>query len=157
MEALFVVECIAPAEYHIDRFLPPTPVRVLVDHRGNAVAVDSLPPSPPAQTGQAQTAGGRALASRTDMRDRILPRMIESTKQLADTEVGAIVTRARKSMRVQLDAEIMRLRQLQKVNRSVRDAEIEALVTQRGDLDTYIAAARVRLDGVRLIHRGPGR
>lgn len=34
LEAVFVLECIAPPELHADRFLPPTPMRVLVDHTG---------------------------------------------------------------------------------------------------------------------------
>ncbi len=157
LEAIYVVECIAPAVYHVDRFLPPTPVRVLVNHHGHAVAVDALPTAPAAAVGQAQTAGGRALASRADMRDRILPRMVDAAGQLAGAEVGAIVGRARDAMHAQLDAEITRLRELQRVNRAVRAVEVDALVDQRRALDTYIAAARLRLDGVRLIHRGPAR
>ena len=31
IEAIFVLESVAPARLHVDRFLPPTPVRVLVD------------------------------------------------------------------------------------------------------------------------------
>ncbi|MEM8868563.1 MAG: RNA polymerase-associated protein RapA, partial [Verrucomicrobiota bacterium] len=34
VEAIFVLECVAPAKLHVDRFLPPTPVRMVVDMTG---------------------------------------------------------------------------------------------------------------------------
>ena len=34
IEAVYILESIAPARLHVDRFLPPTPVRVLVDMQG---------------------------------------------------------------------------------------------------------------------------
>ena len=32
LEALFVVECIAPPQLLVDRFLPPAPIRIIVNH-----------------------------------------------------------------------------------------------------------------------------
>jgi ATP-dependent helicase HepA len=66
-----------------------------------------------------------------------------------------IVAQARQEMCTQLDPEITRLRALQQVNRSVRSEEIELLVQQRGALDEHLRTARLRLDALRLIHRGP--
>ncbi len=37
LEALFVLECVAPTRLHMDRFLPPVPLRVLVDQHGREV------------------------------------------------------------------------------------------------------------------------
>ena len=34
LEAWIVVECVAPARLHVERFLPQTPLRILVDHKG---------------------------------------------------------------------------------------------------------------------------
>ena len=34
LEAWLVVECVAPARLHVERFLPQTPLRILVDHKG---------------------------------------------------------------------------------------------------------------------------
>ncbi|MEQ1731433.1 MAG: hypothetical protein ABL982_23935, partial [Vicinamibacterales bacterium] len=67
------------------------------------------------------------------------------------------VDAARTEMRGQLDHEIERLRALQQVNRAVRDDEIDALLAQRRALEAYLDDARLRLDAVRLIHRGPQR
>lgn len=157
LEAIYVLECLAPPGYHVDRFLPPTPIRIVVDARGESAPAEAAVPPPSAGAAPRQAAAVRALLSSSDVRDRLLPTMIAGAKALADAHVGAIADGARDTMHAQLDAEIGRLRALQAVNRSVREAEIDALVEQRHALDSVIGAARVRLDAVRLILRGPGR
>jgi ATP-dependent helicase HepA len=57
-------------------------------------------------------------------------------------------------MRSRLQHEVARLRAIQKVNRSVRDAEVASIVDQQQALETYMDGARLRLDAIRLIHRG---
>jgi ATP-dependent helicase HepA len=49
------------------------------------------------------------------------------------------------------------LRALQRVNRSVRQEEVEALADEREALDRALAGSRIRLDSVQLIDRGPRR
>ena len=58
-------------------------------------------------------------------------------------------------MATQLDREIERLEHLRRVNASVRAEEIDLLRTQKIELDRHLAAARLRLDAIRLIRRGP--
>ncbi len=140
---------------HLDRFLPPTPVRVAVDHRGRD-ATDLVLSATTLAT-QTRATGGQALLSRSDIRDTLLPHLLDRTRQVADEQIPLLVTSARTEMHRQLDSEIGRLRDLQQVNRTVRDDEVDALVAQRRALDTYLDEARLRLDAVRLIHRGPQR
>ncbi len=151
LEAVYVLECLAPAPVHVDRFLPPTPVRVAVDHRGRdasgALETGVLAKEPGARTAQ-------ALLARPDIRDTLLPRLLQSTKQLADAQVPEIVERARGDMRAQLTREATRLRELQRVNRTVRDEEIVLIDDQRRALDAYLDATRLRLDALRLVYRG---
>lgn len=50
VELVYVVEAQAPKQLQLNRFLPPTPVRMLLDKNGNNLAArSSLKPSPPAQ------------------------------------------------------------------------------------------------------------
>jgi ATP-dependent helicase HepA len=152
LEAIYMLECVAPPQFHLDRFLPPTPVRVLVDHRGRDLGMLL---SHLTLTRHLKAGEGEALLERPDFREALLPRMIERTQDLADLKVGAVVAQAHLDMVAQLERETTRLRDLQRVNRSVRDEEIEVLVQQQATLARYIGAARLRLDALRLIHRGP--
>ena len=151
LEAIYMLECIAPPHFHLDRFLPPTPLRVMVDHRGQDVG-EAIPH----QSLKRHLKGGegRGWLERQDIREEMLPRLLEQTKGLADRSLVGLVARARLDMNARLDLEIARLRDLQKVNRSVRNEEIELLIQQQQALDQHIGAARLRLDALRLIHRG---
>ena len=151
LEAIYMLECIAPPQFHLDRFLPPTPIRVMVDHRGRDVGA-ALPHQ--ALSRLLKHGEGHALLERPDIRETILPRLIEQVRALADRQVGGFVTQARRDLKAQLEQETDRLRDLQKVNRSVRDEEIALLVQHQSALDQHIRGARLRLDALRLIHRG---
>jgi len=113
VDAVYVLECVAPLHLHIDRFLPPTPIRVKV--------------------------------SEDDLESAL-----EESQEMAQAQVGAIVDQARFEMSSQLQNEIVRLKELKKVNPSVRQQEIDLLVAQRRDLDEHIGNARIRLDAVRI-------
>ena len=153
LEAVFVLECIAPPELHVDRFLPPTPVRVLVDHAGkdesgtwDAVAfARALKPT-----------DVHALLDLPGLRDDLLPELVERAETLATQRVGPLTTQATRMMNETLGREIARLTALQRVNPNVRPEEVAALVGQQASLAEHLRNARLRLDAVRLIRRGPG-
>ena len=96
-----------------------------------------------------------ALLDQPELREELLPSLIEKAQSIANRQVPGIVAQARKEMSAQLDHEIARLRELQKVNRSVRAEEIDLLVQQQRALDQHLTSARLRLDAIRLIQRGP--
>lgn len=153
LEALFVLESIAPASLHVDRFLPPTPVRVAVDHAGRdatAIVPDRL------ERTQASSSG-RALLARPDVKDRLVPRMLERARATAEASVPTLVESACQRMRTTLDGEIARLTHLQRRNPVVRSEEIAAIREHRDALDAHLRRSRLRLDAVQLIYRGPER
>jgi ATP-dependent helicase HepA len=142
LEAVYLLECVAPPELHVDRFLPPTPVRVLVDQTGKASDED-----PVLKSGDLD-----ALAEEMDVHE-LIPFLIQNAEAIARQRVSSIVENARREMRVQLETEICRLAELKKVNRSVRREEIDLLATRQRALDQHLSSARLRLDAMRMIYR----
>ena len=153
VEAVYVLECIAPPPLHVDRFLPPTPLRILVDHRG--IDLGATHPAG-SQVRQLKNAQHPALLDQPEFREDLLPELLAKTSQLATQKVPALVAQARKEAAAQLGHEISRLQALAKVNRSVRPEEVALLTKQKAALDQHLAGARLRLDAVRVIQRGPG-
>jgi ATP-dependent helicase HepA len=152
LEAIYLIECIAPPPLHIDRFLPPTPVRVLLDHRGQdagAITTELL-------ERHLKRGSPYPLLDQAEVREDLLPVLVQKTGILANNRIPALVAQARLEMCTQLDHEIARLKELRKVNRSVRAEEVDLLIEQKSALDHHLANARVRLDAIRLIQRGPG-
>jgi ATP-dependent helicase HepA len=142
LEAIYLLECIAPPDLQVDRFLPPTPIRIVVDHEGKQLRERMI-----------LTPGdAHALLEHPDLRDRF-PFLMERTKAIAEERAAVVVDTARKDMAAQLDPEISRLRELKKVNRSVRAEEIELLLGQRRAIDGHLGGARLRLDSIRWILR----
>ena len=152
LEAVYVLECIAPPALTVDRFLPPTPLHVVVDHRG---ADASAAFTTARRTLSLLKGNPHPLLDRSELREELLPELLAAAAELARRQIPAMVSRARQEMTQQLGHEITRLQELRKVNRSVRPEEIEALREQQDALARHLAGARLRLDAIRLIQRGP--
>ena len=152
LETVHLLECIAPSALHVDRFLPPTPIRVVIDQRGTDVTSSLI-----AGLAGAKLRPGNpySLFDQAECRDELLPLLLTAANQLAAQRISHHVEAARQAMTVQLRHEVSRLRELQKVNRSVRAEEIDLLLEQQRALDQHLRESRLRLDAVRLIQRGP--
>ena len=142
---MFVLETLAPARLHADRFLPPTPLRVLVNHKKESLTLD-LP--------ELEKGLPHKLLDNPKIGREIIPGMLEAAERFADAEAKAIISTASASMTAQLQSELDRLTSLRAVNDHVRPEEIELTQTQLAELTTTLAQSRLRLDAVRLIWKG---
>jgi len=151
LEAIYVLEALAPPALHADRFLPPTPLRILVDHQGRDQS-RNLPRA--AYLRQLEEANPGTLMEQPGFRDGLLPRLMSSAQRLAQGRIPGLIEKVRKTASQQLREEEARLRALQRLNPAVREDEIQLLASHREQLDAHLAAARLRLDALRIIHRG---
>ncbi len=145
LETVFVLETLAPARLHADRFLPPTPLRVLVNHKKESLTLD-LP--------ELEKGLPHKLLDNPKIGREIIPGMLEAAEGFADAEAKAIISTASAAMTAQLQAELDRLTSLRAVNDHVRPEEIELTQTHLNELTTALAQSRLRLDAVRLIWKG---
>lgn len=144
VETVYVLECLAPPHFHADRFLPPTAVRIVVDHQGNEMANAF-------SSDMLATERDHAIVEDPEVREELLPDLLAKADAFAQAKVPPLVNEARKNMNAQMNHEIARLKELRKVNRSVRREEIELLASHQHALDHHLTAARLRLDAIRLI------
>ena len=75
LEVLAVVECVAPAPLHVDRFLPATPIRVVVDHALAEHTQDEALSSAPLEKGDIFR-----LLDRGAVKKKLLPAMFAQTQ-----------------------------------------------------------------------------
>jgi ATP-dependent helicase HepA len=150
LEAVFTIEPVAPPALHLDRFLPSTPVRVVVDTASRDVSGE-------VELSSADLLPGSIfpILDNARIKHKILPAMLDACRRLASARAALVASQASQKMRSVLGLESERLRDLKKSNPHIRDEEITALDAQAGELDTRIAEAPLRLDAVRLIWRTP--
>ena len=151
LEAQFVVETVGGSHLSVDRFLPPTPIRVVVDHTGKEVTEAY----PAALFDQRLIPGSmdELLASEA-FTEVMLPRMIASATEWSQSHAAGIKSQAQRQMQAVLDQEIGRLRALQQRNPQIREEEIQLARDAQQQLTTRISEAQVRLDGLLLVRRG---
>ncbi|WP_050029339.1 RNA polymerase-associated protein RapA [Verrucomicrobium sp. BvORR034] len=146
LETCYILECTAPASLHADRFLPATPVLVTVDHaQADRTGDHGIRP---ARLDRGDIA---KLLDRGVVKKKVLPSMLSTSKKLAATQMEKLTASAVEAMEAQLQSEIDRLEDLQKINDHVRPEEVEALRKEKDELTKAIAGATLRLDGLRLV------
>jgi len=150
LELIFVLETAGKQSIDIDRFLPHTPLRIVVDHSGNEVTESYSV----AMLNKSVIPGKiDPLLDNEAFVDILLPKMISSATEIAeemgDQEIGKGLERMKRT----LDHEINRLTALQKKNKDIRTDEIQAAIEEQTTLSALLKKARVRLDAVQLIRK----
>ena len=150
LELIFVLETSGKQRIDIDRFLPHTPLRIVVDHTGEEVT-DSYSV---AMLNKSVVLGRiDSLLDNDAFVETMLPDMISSATEIAEKMGEQEIEKGLERMKRTLDHEINRLTALQKKNKDIRPDEIQAAIEERNTLSALIQKARVRLDAVQLIRK----
>jgi ATP-dependent helicase HepA len=150
LEAWIIVECVAPSELHIERFLPQTPVRIAVDHKGGIQTENQ-----PLFDAKLRRGDAAALLRNEAVKRKILPEMLSKIQTLGSFAGEIVIKAALGEMHALMTSEISRLRDLAEINDHVRSEDIELLEDRTTSLTQAIENARVRIDAVRLIWKAP--
>ena len=148
LEALYTVHCPAPESLQLSRFLPVSPVRLLVDVKGKDLSA-TLP-------------HGRLNDMCSNIRRRtaqsIVPQirpqvetMVDHAERLAEPHLEPLRESALAGVRELLEPEIQRLESMKKVNPAIREDEIAFFREQLSAAETAIGQASLSLEGIRVI------
>ncbi len=146
LEALFVLECSAPKSLQVGRYLPPTPLRICLDAKGQPSDIDFDNVRPTGKKVAQQLVG--ALKPQ-------LEKQINQASTVAHAQANTILQGALATMRDSLSAQADRLKTLQTRNPAVRDDEIEFIQQQMHALEKALTTADVRLDALRVVVNNP--
>ncbi|WP_413478214.1 RNA polymerase-associated protein RapA [Vibrio hibernica] len=148
LELVYVVDAQAPKRSGINQFLPKTPIRLLMDAKGN-----ELSEQVPFDTFNRQLSPiNRHMASKvaSSVQDQIHA-LIEQAEQAVLPRLDEVRHSANSEMQQKLNGELERLLALKAVNPNIRDEEIDILEQQMQQLSGYIESAQLQLDSLRLI------
>lgn len=148
VELIYMIESQSPKGLQLNRFLPPTPVRLLLDSKGNDLA------------GQVNfdTLQNKLKLLSKDIANKMVKMARPNIEQLIKlgehkiTEIAqAKIQEASKLADQTLSTEINRLIALKAVNKNIRQVEIDVLEKQRLVSLEELSKASWRLDSLRVI------
>ena len=143
LEICYVLECIAPAALHADRFLPRLPLRVVVDHQRRDCSADqALIQAKATDADPSTTKTARAAVTQLDL--------AATAATLAALWQTKAIASALKKMHRTLGSELARLHDLATRHGHVSEEEITALQSQQTTLENALSQARLRVDAVRI-------
>jgi ATP-dependent helicase HepA len=148
LEFNFIVEASAPSALQLQRYLPATPLRLLLDKNGHNLSAKVSFEQLNKQLKPVGRQTGSKLAGA--LQTAIHPLIAQAVK-MAESQLGDIVLNARQQAEQALNERLQRLTALRKYNPSVRQDEIDAVASQQQQLALYIDKARLKLDAIRLI------
>jgi ATP-dependent helicase HepA len=150
LETVFILEATAPGHLHLDRFLAPEPLRVLVDGQGEDLS-HLLPRMDASELEQAPTG---LLEEHHELFDKLVPKLLEAAAERVHIRQSNAKREAHKEAEKRLGAERDRLRSLMSINPSVSQAEVDEADRLLQEVLRHIATAELRLDAVRLVILG---
>ncbi|WP_435955273.1 RNA polymerase-associated protein RapA [Dryocola sp. BD626] len=148
VELVYVVEAKAPKQLQLNRFLPPTPVRMLVDKNGTNLAAQVEFESFNRQLSAVNRHTGSKLVNAVQPDVHAILQLAE---QKVEEAAQVLIKAAREEADEKLSAELSRLEALKAVNPNIRDDELEAIEINRLQVLESLAQANWRLDALRLI------
>ncbi|MDI9220443.1 RNA polymerase-associated protein RapA [Pantoea sp. EA-12] len=148
VEMIYVVEAQAPKSLQLTRFLPPTPVRLLMDRAGNNLAGKVEFESFNRQLNAVNRHTGSKLVNAVQQE---VHEILTQAEKMIVPEAQALIAAAKVEADEKLSAELSRLEALKAVNPNIRDDEVEALESNREQVLDSLGDAGWRLDALRLI------
>ena len=148
LELMYMADASAPKSSQLYRYLPPTPIRVLLDKAGNnlsdKVDYDGFD--------RQLSAVNRHIGSKlvTASQAQIYP-LLPKAQDVAEEQLDKLVEQARENMTTQITAELERLESLKAVNPNIRDEELDHLREQIQELSGYLNDCPLQLDAIRLV------
>ncbi|MGB0428871.1 MAG: RNA polymerase-associated protein RapA [Bacteroidia bacterium] len=148
LELLFILETPSAQNLGINRFMPNTPIRIVVDHTGEEVT-DNYPEE--LLNKQLVRAQIEPLLDNEALVENVIPAMVAAATEIANQQGVLEKAKGLRKMTTQLNHEIDRLQRLQEKNNNIRPEEIEIAQKEQSVLKNVIGDARVRLDAVQLV------
>lgn len=148
VEFNFIVEASAPAQLQLNRYLPATPIRILLDKSATnlsaKVSFEQL-------NKQLKPVGRQTGSKLVNALQSYVHPLISQATQFAEQQLPLIQAQAVQQVTEQLNQQHQRLTALRQLNPSVRPDEIDAVLEQKQQLLDYVSKARLKLDALRLI------
>jgi len=148
LECLFLVECSAPTVLQLNRFLPVTPIRILIDQESEELSDCFLHGD---LTEVENDIDAEQITAFMVSQHKEINALLAQAEGHAEIAMQDIIAEANTLMLKTLAREIKRLEALSKVNMGIKAEDLKSLKDKAILGHGYIGDAKLRLDAVRFI------
>ncbi|MDF0533051.1 RNA polymerase-associated protein RapA [Shewanella yunxiaonensis] len=148
LELIYIADASAPKASQLFRYLPTTPIRVLLDKDGNNLASKVTYDQWERQLSPVNRHIGSKLVNASQP---LLHPLLAKGEQHGQDAMAQLIQQARQQMESSLLSELERLEALQTVNPNIREDELEYLREQIRELNGYLDNCQLQLDAIRLV------
>jgi len=148
LEAIYTLHCAAPKPLQVQRYLPQTLSRIVVDTNGTDLSailteahINNL----------AERVGRRQAVEIVKHTRPDIDKMVKRVEGIAETQLPAMLLESKQNVDKLLGAEQERLTALAAVNPNIRQEEIDYLAENRAALEHHLDSASLKLDAIRVI------
>lgn len=148
LELIYVVEALNTDNAQLSRFLPTTPIRLLLDKNaknlGENVSFDSF--------NRQLTPINRHISRKiANTSQPLIHQLIKQSQPTAQKLMADIISQAKSNMQQTLEQERDRLEALKAVNPNIREEEIQYLQDQQSNFEKILEQTQLKLDAIRFI------
>jgi ATP-dependent helicase HepA len=147
LEAIFIVQCTAPSELQLQRYLPLTTLRIVVDSNNTDLShvLTSAHFNKLGQRVNKRSSQDLIQHARSTITD-----MIKRAEVLAAPKMVEVLEQSSGLMQTEQVAELQRLKGLAEVNPNIRVEEIDYLKKSSESMQRYLQGAQLKLDAIRV-------
>ncbi|CAM2859151.1 RNA polymerase-associated protein RapA [Legionella worsleiensis] len=148
LETFYTINGAAPKYLQLDRFLPFTPLRILMDVSGKNLSKVLDYNQLNAMCEPVKRHLGYPIVKQISSD---IESILKNCNQIAEKQMNEVIEHAKMNMVQSLSAEISRLESLQQVNPAIRAEEIEFFKEQMSECERYMNSAALKLQAIRVV------
>ena len=148
LETFYTVNCAAPKHLQLDRFVPLTPIRILMDISGKNLSKVLDFNQLNAMSQPVKRHLGYPIIKQISS---TIETILQSTTLLAEQQMTETIKNSQELMQNNLNYELQRLQALQKINPAVRAEEIDFIQEQMQQNKHYMDNATLKLQAIRVV------
>ena len=148
LETYYLSVTTAPNELRLDRFMPPQPIRVVINHEKADVTAEEIYQL---ENMTGTNGVGLNLLDNTKVRQKLLPAMLRAAQAVAKETLATLVETSITKAEAELNHEWTRMKQLQERFGQITAEELEIFMEYRTEVIQHLEQSNVRLDAIRVL------
>ncbi|UDQ99144.1 RNA polymerase-associated protein RapA [Lentisphaerota bacterium WC36G] len=144
LEVVFSCFVIAPKNLHIERFLPTTPINIVLDTNLKEIDIENF-------NDAEEVIITKKMSLPQQLFDNFIPNMLDCARDKASQKAKNIIAEAQEKTQIFFVNEIEKIEYLAKNNVNISESDLSIIKERKDAVNSLISQAQINVDALRLI------